>query len=143
MHPFKHILVATDFGAPAEHAQELALTLAVACQAKLTLLHVFADQSAAYATPSWRMTELEREAQKALDSAAAKLKGRFPKLETIFRSGSPWQEIVAAVKDSDVDLVVVGTHGRRGLPRALLGSVAEKTVRTSPVPVLTVSLPAA
>ena len=50
----------------------------------------------------------------------------------------PWEEILATIEAVGADLVIMGTHGRRGVPRLLLGSVAEKIVRTSPVPVLTV-----
>uniref|UniRef100_UPI00387E9FE4 universal stress protein n=1 Tax=Haloarcula regularis TaxID=3033392 RepID=UPI00387E9FE4 len=53
----------------------------------------------------------------------------------------PYQAIQAYVEDNDVDLVVMGTHGRTGLERYLLGSVTEKLVRTAPVPVLTVRAP--
>ena len=56
-------------------------------------------------------------------------------------SGRPYRVILDAVDDHDVDLVVMGTHGRTGLDRYLLGSVAEKVVRTCPVPVLTVRSP--
>jgi nucleotide-binding universal stress UspA family protein len=139
MQPFKHILIATDFEEPAERAQNLALALATSWEARLTLLHVFPNPTVAYGGSYWRMTELEREAQKALDTVAATLRERFPKLETAFRSGLPWQEIVTAATDVSADLIVVGTHGRRGLSHALLGSVAERVVRVSPVPVLTVS----
>jgi nucleotide-binding universal stress UspA family protein len=52
--------------------------------------------------------------------------------------GSPWQEIEQRIATTHDDLVVMGTHGRRGVNRMLLGSVAEKIVRTSTVPVLTV-----
>jgi len=57
---------------------------------------------------------------------------------TVLRTGVPWEEILDTAKKLDVGLIVMGTHGRRGLPRAILGSVAEKVVRLSPVPVLTV-----
>ena len=55
------------------------------------------------------------------------------------RVGTPWEEIVAAAKETGVDLIVLGTNGRRGSPRALLGSVAERVVRKSTVPALTVA----
>lgn len=52
--------------------------------------------------------------------------------------GSPTERILCEIKDLEVDLVVLGTHGRRGIARAVMGSVAETVVRRSPVPVLTV-----
>jgi nucleotide-binding universal stress UspA family protein len=57
---------------------------------------------------------------------------------SLLRQGVAWQEILAQISEAGADLVIIGTHGRRGLSRALLGSVAENVVRMSPVPVLTV-----
>ncbi len=56
----------------------------------------------------------------------------------VLRFGVASEEIVAAASDADADVIVVGTHGRRGLAHTILGSVAEHVVRLSPVPVLTV-----
>jgi nucleotide-binding universal stress UspA family protein len=140
MSAFTHVLVATDFGKPAETAEELGITFAQKFGAKLTVLHVFSVPNAAYATGShWQVEQLERDARKALDAKTAKLKERFPGLTTVMRTGAPWEEILGASREMGADLVVMGTHGRRGLPRALLGSVAEKVVRMAGVPVLTVS----
>ena len=58
--------------------------------------------------------------------------------KAVVATGVPWRQILAAVGETGIDLVVVGTQRRRWLEHALLGSVAEKIVRTSPVPVLTV-----
>jgi len=71
-------------------------------------------------------------------AAVARLGDRIETVATALRSGRPWEEILAAAREGNADLIVIGTHGRKGLPRALLGSVAEKVVRMSPVPVLTV-----
>jgi nucleotide-binding universal stress UspA family protein len=140
MSPFKHVLVATDFGKPAEHAEQLGIAFAEGFAAKLTLLFVLSVPNSAYATGSeLRIAELQLQAHKALDAKAATLKQRFPALSSVMRVGTPWEEIVAAAKETGVDLIVLGTNGRRGLPRALLGSVAERVVRMSPVPVLTVA----
>lgn len=61
-------------------------------------------------------------------------------LETVggIREGTPYEEILAYVEEAEVDLVVMGTHGKQGLTRVLLGSTAEEVLRRSPVPVLTV-----
>jgi nucleotide-binding universal stress UspA family protein len=137
--PFEHILVATDFGDPALHATLLATALARTYDAKLTLLHVYTLPTYAYGDGLyWPIDDLGREAKQALDSAAAKVRETYPKAEGVLTTGSPWEQILAVTKARNVDLVVVGTHGRRGITRALLGSVAEKIVRMSPVPVLTV-----
>jgi nucleotide-binding universal stress UspA family protein len=140
MSAFNHVLVATDFGKPAERAEELGIAFADKFAAKLTVLFVFSVPNAAYATGSYfQIDQLERQARKALDGKMAKLKERFPQVAGVMRAGAPWEEILAASKEMGVDLIVMGTHGRRGLPRALLGSVAERVVRMAAVPVLTVS----
>ena len=58
--------------------------------------------------------------------------------DTLLRTGSPWEQVLGAATEVKAGLIVMGTHGRRRLERALLGSVAEKVVRMSRVPVLTV-----
>lgn len=142
MSAFNHVLVATDFGKPAADAEELAISFAEKFGAKLTVLFVFSVPNAAYATGSyWQVDHLERQARKAFDTKIAELKERLPQLTGVMRTGSPWEEILAAAKELGADLIVMGTHGRRGLPRALLGSVAERVVRTAAIPVLTVSAP--
>jgi universal stress protein A len=57
------------------------------------------------------------------------------------KTGVPWHGVVEAINELGVDLVIMGTHGRRGLSRLTLGSVAERVVRLAPVPVLTVHAP--
>jgi nucleotide-binding universal stress UspA family protein len=140
MSVFKHVLVATDFGKPAERAAEIGLAFAEKFGSKLTLLFVLSVPNAALASGiPLQMDELEERARTALDAETAKLKERFPHLTSVIRFGSVWEEILAAAKETGVDLIVMGTHGRRGMPRALLGSVAERVVRMATVPVLTVA----
>ena len=137
---FTHVLVATDFGKPAESAEALGISFAEKFGAKLTVLYVFSVPNAAYATGSYlQIDQLERQARKALEAKTAALKQRFPQLTAVMRTGTPYEEILATAKEAGADLIVMGTHGRRGVPRALLGSVAERVVRTAAVPVLTVS----
>jgi nucleotide-binding universal stress UspA family protein len=62
-------------------------------------------------------------------------------IERLLSEGKPGEEIVAFAKERNCDLIVMGTHGRTGLERALLGSVAEQVVRAAPCPVLTLRLP--
>lgn len=140
MKPFEHILVATDFTALACNAEDRAVRLAQALGAKLTLLHVH-HVPPVLPTEGLLMPydELESAARQALDQKAQSLRARFPDLRVALRTGYPDVEIVAAAKDLGADLIVMGTHGRRGLRRALLGSVAARVVRTSPIPVLTVA----
>ena len=141
MKPFESILLPTDFGSPAEQATEAAIALALKFGSKVTLLHVhsiatyYGYEEGLY----WPMEELERMAQKALDGAVRKVELRYARVEGVLDSGDPGERILAVAKARGVDLIVMGTHGRRGLKHFVLGSVAEKVVRQSPVPVLTVA----
>ncbi len=142
MHSFKHILVPTDFEDASEHALAVALNLAAKFDAKVTLLHATQLPPyyyAAYAEGlAWPTDELEGQARTALDDAGKKAKERYSNVETVLADGEPSYKILETARDRDVDLIVMGTHGRRGVSRVLLGSVAEKTVRLSPIPVMTV-----
>jgi len=136
---FRHILVPTDFGDASARARGIALELARRFDARVTLLHVWTVPSAVYGEGlSWPTEALEAAAQRALDGELAASAKVHPPTEAKLRVGVPWERILESVKELDVDLVVMGTHGRRGLSRLVLGSVAEKLVRLSPVPVLTV-----
>jgi nucleotide-binding universal stress UspA family protein len=83
--------------------------------------------------------EMMGAAEKALDDVLAKIKPQYPNVAALIANGDPWDQILAKARQLHVDLIVMGTHGRRGLPRLLIGSVAERVVRTSTLPVLTVS----
>jgi nucleotide-binding universal stress UspA family protein len=149
MKPFKHLLVPTDFGEAAGHALDLAIALAAPSEAKITLLHTCWIPPMAYAGLDsggmyWPTDELAKAAKKELEAAItlAKTKGSYFRIEPLLVTGTPWEQILNAAKERGADLIVMGTHGRRGLAHAFLGSVAEKVVRLSPVPVLTVGTPA-
>jgi len=138
---FNHLLVPLDFEEPSQHALEAAIELARRFGSQLTLLHVYEVPSYVYAQPGTLGVDLAgpiadaaREVlEKTLREAQTKVAGAKAQL----RRGAPATEILAAVADVRPDLVVMGTHGRKGVRHALLGSVAEKVVRHSPVPVLT------
>jgi nucleotide-binding universal stress UspA family protein len=135
----RHILVPTDFSETAMHALDVAVALATKFDAKLTLLHVYYVPPPMYGVAfAWPVDEFASGARQELESALFTLKQRYHNSESALRSGAPGDEIVRAAKDSAADLIVMGTHGRSGLPRLILGSVAERVVRTAPVPVLTV-----
>lgn len=141
----RRILVPTDFSDCATKAVRYAVELADKLGAELVLLHVVPDTvlalpDAVMPTPA-PATELQvlTDAGKAGLAnlvTALKLEGRNLRTET--RIGSPEQEITAAAGDLGADLVCIGTHGRGGLSRVFLGSVAEQIVRHAPCPVLTV-----
>ncbi len=141
---FRNILVATDLASdPASaRAVDLAVDLATKLGATLTLVHVHefpavAQPHAAVNFAAFQASVLEA-AGGALVALADSVRGRVPEAKAVLRRGRPWEEILAAADELRADLIVIGTHGRRGVSRALLGSVAEKVVRMSPLPVLTV-----
>ena len=142
MADFKHILIAVDFGESSDEATDLAIDLATKFGAALTLVHTYEIPSYAYPNASFLVVDLlatiEQAARQQLDKALESVRARFRGAKAVLRRGAPSTEILAAIDEIHADLVVVGTHGRRGIGRALLGSVAEKIVRLSPVPVLTV-----
>jgi nucleotide-binding universal stress UspA family protein len=140
----QHILVAHDFSETAEKALDFALDLAAKLGAHVTAMHAY--ELPTYAFPEGpvltveMIAQIERAAATALEGIVARAARRSPavKVKTELRHGSAWKEIDQAAADLKVDLVVLGTHGRKGIARALLGSVAEKVVRTATCPVLTV-----
>ena len=139
---FRHILVPTDFGDAAERARTVALELARRFDARVTLVHVWTVPSAVYGEGlAWPTDDLEAAAQRALDAALAASVAVYPATKAVLRVGVPFERILETAKDLGADLLVMGTHGRRGIAHLVLGSVAEKIVRLSPVPVLTVGEP--
>jgi len=141
----RRILVPTDFSDCALPAVRYAAELADKFGAELVLLHVVPDAvlalpDAVMPTPApvADLNALTEAGKTGLANliAAEKLEPRHPRTEV--RIGSPAAEIVAAATDLHADLICIGTHGRGGIARVLLGSVAELVVRQAPCPVLTV-----
>lgn len=81
---------------------------------------------------------LEDEAKRAVEAVRERADGRGVDVVTVVRQGEPYETILEYVEEADIDLIVMGTHGRRGLSRYVLGSVTERVMRTVDVPVLTV-----
>jgi nucleotide-binding universal stress UspA family protein len=144
--PIRRILVAHDFSETAESALQLALDLAEKIGARVTIVHAY---EAVYGFPESVelkadiLAAVEKTASKSLGDLTARTQRSGVEIQSLLRHGAAWSEINAAAKDVGADLIVIGTHGRRGIARALLGSVAEKVVRTAPCPVLTVHGPEA
>lgn len=143
MSPIRRILVPIDFEPPSKQALDLAIDLARTLGASVVLLHVYDVQMMAYPmAPMINMAQIDEavrvSAAKALDESVAAAQERFEGATGILRRGNTWEAVLAAASEVGADLIVMGTHGRRGLAHALLGSVAEKIVRMSPVPVLTI-----
>jgi len=144
--PITNILVATDFSEPAEIALRYGTELAREFGASLHVIHV-ADDLAAHSGPipavpqdiGALQTALEQDAREDLQAVVPEPDRSDLRVRLhVAVSKSAAEAIVAYAKDAFIDLVIAGTHGRRGLPRILLGSVAEHLVRSSPCPVLTV-----
>ena len=84
------------------------------------------------------LTPIQEAAREQLDELVGNVKKLLPSTTGVLARGVAWREILSVIDEEKPDVVVMGTHGRRGVQRAILGSVAEKIVRLSPVPVLTV-----
>ncbi|MDB4937725.1 MAG: Universal stress protein family [Labilithrix sp.] len=147
---FKRILVPTDFSAAADRALDFAIDIATISRARITLFHAswlppdaFADYGWHANGIDWHADEIATAARKTLDEALARARARYPNTDSGVSFGEPWRAILDFVEEHGIDFVVMGTHGRRGLSHLVLGSVAEKVVRLSPVPVLTVRAEAA
>ena len=145
MAPFKNILVATDCGPAAQRAADIACGLAAAgTRPQITLLHVWTVPLPSYAQGlTFPLAEMETAGREALDTEAARVRQTFPEVnvKTLLLPRLAWRAVLEAVEEHKFDLVVMGTHGRKGLQHLLLGSIAEKVVRSAPVPVLTVRSP--
>ena len=141
---FYRVVVPTDFSPCAQEAWALARRLASACASEVVLVHVVVEN------PLWgegpfnmdrvrAMYEGARARARAeLDRWAAQGTGEGLAVRPVLRTGVPHEEIVALATDERADLLVIGTHGRGGARRALLGSVADRVIRLAPCPVLTV-----
>ncbi|SEW16387.1 Nucleotide-binding universal stress protein, UspA family [Halobacterium jilantaiense] len=141
---YETILLPTDGSEGTAAAAEHAGTIAAQFDATVHVVSVadernrFESPSAGLAGEAWDERERERAEATTRETAAA-----LPdevSVETAVVDGIPHEAIVEYAESAGVDVVVMGTHGRTGLDHYLVGSVAEKVVRTSPVPVLTVGL---
>jgi nucleotide-binding universal stress UspA family protein len=139
----KKILSPTDFSTTAGAALKQAEGLALATGAEIVLLHVLHEpifaltEGAGFAPPSIAET-YDAAMRKKLEDEADQLRSQGTHVTAKLTRGTPHEAIVEAAEQEHVDLIVIGTHGRRGLSQLLLGSVAERVVRTSTRPVMTV-----
>ena len=141
----QRFLVPVDFSAYAHQALEYAIGLARKPGARVTLLHVmqsppWGGESAGtvpYAYSQF-IQHLEAEVVHRMQTYLARVTGSGLEGDLAVGYGVPFQEILETAKKHQVDLIVMGTHGRTGLQHVLVGSVAEKVVRLAPCPVLVV-----
>ena len=134
------ILLPTDGSAPSDAAREHAVSIAVAYDATLHAIYVIDDQSlrAARIDSDTIVAQFEDEGESLVADVAHAASEAGVACETAVLHGHPHEVIVEYTEEHGVDLVVMGTHGRHGVQRFLLGSVTERVVRSSPMPVLTV-----
>lgn len=140
----KTILVPTDFSAGAQTALDHATALATVFGAKIVVLHVIE-------TFTYTMTEslqvvnvynvVKTAVEPVLDQMVQDLQKEHVSASRVLVQGTAYEEIGVQAKKAGADLIVMGTHGRRGISHAFMGSVAERVVRTAPCPVLTVRTP--
>lgn len=133
MLPIRIVLHPTDFSTPSDYALRLACSLARDRDARLIVLHVVATSLAAE----------KRGFGEELQDELTRMEIPDPqfRVERRLEEGEPVTEILRVAGETNCDLIVMGTHGRTGLGRLLMGSVAEQVVRKAPCPVLTVKMP--
>lgn len=147
MKEFSTILFATDFSEISEYAFEYAYTLAKKLNSKLIIMHVINEpvDLRGFYVPHISFESLEKEIEDAAEKMMKKFcSGRIEDLagtETVIVSGIPYDEILAKADEEKVSLIVLGTHGRAGLDHLLFGSTAERVVRRSRCPVMTIRPP--
>jgi nucleotide-binding universal stress UspA family protein len=139
----RKIVVATDFSAGADRALDVALAIAAHGKADVHLVHALEVPRAVFspyalAIPDDLIAGARDAARKKLDAAAARVRARGLAVATTLGSVPASASVSAVAKEMGADLVVVGSRGHTGLKRLALGSVAELTVKESPVSVLTV-----
>jgi nucleotide-binding universal stress UspA family protein len=141
----RRILFPTDFSEPAKEAQKYAMALADRFGAELHLLHVipevvipFPDSTTAWTLPPAEMQLQVHAAEQRLVEELGPDWAEERRTRHAAVVGNAVEEIVRYASENEIGMIVIGTHGRTGLSRLLLGSVAEKLVRLATCPVLTV-----
>ncbi|ELZ82818.1 stress response protein [Haloferax larsenii JCM 13917] len=139
---YDHILFPTDGSDCADEALEHAIEHALQYDATLHALYVADVREVGHTAPALSPDRIKDAlydtANNVLEDVASKARAEGADIETTIAEGTPASVILDHTERDEVDLVVMGTHGRSGLDRYLLGSVAERVVRGSSVPVLTV-----
>ena len=142
---FTRILVPTDFSEPSDAALEYARGLALAFGASLHVLHVIEVQSTTGSPAAEAMVETPPPFCALFDHAKGALGRRVPAVDrerlrarTEILVGTSVKAIIDYATDRRIDLIVMGTHGRRGIAHLLVGSVAEQVIRQAPCPVMAV-----
>jgi nucleotide-binding universal stress UspA family protein len=136
----ENILYATDLSKPSAEALPYALSIARKYGSTIFAVHVISSPAFQVSPPTIELQAIAaqalREANESMTGLEEQMKG-IPH-EIMVRKGGIWDELSLIVNDKGIDLIVVGTHGRTGVSKLLMGSVAEKIFRQAPCPVLTV-----
>ena len=143
MIPIKRLLLATDLSNAARRAEDYAGALAASWRAQLTVMSVVEFQPGLdreYAVNQLYLTDRMYETTAGLAAFKDKLHRRGIETTTRVGTGLPSEEVIAAAKSEDADLIIVGTRGKSGLAHVLLGSTAERVIRMAPCPVLAVPI---
>ncbi|HEX4995020.1 MAG TPA: universal stress protein [Methylomirabilota bacterium] len=145
MAKIRTVMLASDFSAVSDAAFARAVELAKANRATLLVMHAVmlstASLGSAYVPPpTWDRIEaaMHAAAQKQIGALVAKARRAGVRAAGLVVAGNPYEAIVRAARSKRADMLVLGTHGRTGLPRFFLGSVAARVLATAPCPVLTV-----
>ena len=141
---FNHVLIPTDGSDPAKPAVEMALDLAETHDAKLHVLFIVDQPTSVsgmgegFSGLDDLLDTLEERGHEATRAIVEQARERDIETTAAVRRGNPHDDILSYAEDNGIDVIVMGTHGRTGVKRALLGSVTENVVRHSEIPVLTV-----
>ncbi|MFB6141085.1 MAG: universal stress protein [Halosimplex sp.] len=148
---YSDVLVPTDGSGLAVRALDEALTVAALADANVHVLYVVDDAAIAELATDTGVDDVSFDAdvdelfdrfeaagEHAIDDLRARARDRGVEVTAAIRQGLPRDEILAYVDEHDIDLIVMGTHGRSGIQRYVLGSTTEQVLRRAPVPVLSV-----
>ena len=141
---FGKILFPTDFSESAENASNYAISMAEKFGSKVFAVHVvepFTYTSDLGIDMGNQFQVMEATAKRFLEEAVTSIREKNIDVEGILLTGEPFVEIIKFAKQEQVNLIIMATHGRSGIEHILLGSTAEKVVRKSPCPVLTIKRP--
>jgi nucleotide-binding universal stress UspA family protein len=143
MKQIKRIVVGTDFSEIAERAVDAAVDLAAQVGAAVSLVHAY--ELPMYSFPDGVVVSspdvakrITSDALGRLEAAIERRKARGVPIQSILRMGATWDELNGVAVEQDADVIVIGTHGRRGFSRVILGSVAERMMRTAVRPLLVI-----
>jgi universal stress protein A len=143
----KSILFPTDFSEGSSQALQYAVDMAKKYGAKLYIVHVIYDiaKATGWYVPHTSMDQMYKDieagAKKELEAFGVEELSGIKNIERSVIVGVPHEEIINFAKKNKIDIIIIGTHGRKGIDRILFGSTAAQVVRFAPCPVLTVRLP--